>query len=51
MQSRSGNDEERTAYALAHELGHNFGLLHDSGECICSPSCVMGPVVRYIILN
>ncbi|KAI1900781.1 hypothetical protein AGOR_G00053410 [Albula goreensis] len=33
---------------LAHEMGHNLGMNHDSSSCICSAdSCIMAPALSY----
>ena len=34
------NDLEQVAATVAHELGHNLGLDHDSADCDC-PGCLM----------
>ncbi|KAJ1090994.1 hypothetical protein NDU88_004122, partial [Pleurodeles waltl] len=29
---------------VAHEMGHNLGMLHDTKQCVCSDStCIMSP--------
>ncbi|KAK6468397.1 zinc metalloproteinase-disintegrin-like EoMP06 isoform X1 [Huso huso] len=33
---------------LAHEMGHNLGMSHDSTACVCSEaSCIMAPALSY----
>ena len=45
-----------TAAILAHEMGHNFGMEHDSVDCLCAKNidCLMAPalglVVRFILM-
>ncbi|XP_028654773.1 disintegrin and metalloproteinase domain-containing protein 28 isoform X2 [Erpetoichthys calabaricus] len=35
---------------MAHEMGHNLGMSHDSSSCICQdPSCIMAPALSYNI--
>ncbi|XP_027246824.1 disintegrin and metalloproteinase domain-containing protein 26A-like [Cricetulus griseus] len=32
------------AFIIAHEMGHNLGMLHDSNQCTCGrSSCIMAP--------
>ncbi|XP_013207430.1 disintegrin and metalloproteinase domain-containing protein 26A-like [Microtus ochrogaster] len=32
------------AFIIAHEMGHNLGMLHDDSECTCGRlSCIMAP--------
>nr|QIS79141.1 metalloproteinase and disintegrin protein 6 [Crotalus horridus] len=38
----------RVAVTMAHELGHNLGIRHDTGSCSCGGySCIMSPVLSH----
>nr|Q98SP2.1 RecName: Full=Zinc metalloproteinase/disintegrin; Contains: RecName: Full=Snake venom metalloproteinase jararafibrase-2; Short=SVMP; AltName: Full=Jararafibrase II; Contains: RecName: Full=Disintegrin bothrostatin; Short=D-BTT; Flags: Precursor [Bothrops jararaca]AAK15542.1 bothrostatin precursor [Bothrops jararaca] len=38
------------AVTMAHELGHNLGIRHDTGSCSCGGySCIMAPVISHDI--
>ncbi|XP_035291398.1 zinc metalloproteinase-disintegrin-like brevilysin H2a [Anguilla anguilla] len=35
---------------LAHEMGHNLGMNHDTSSCVCTDaSCIMAPALSYNI--
>ncbi|ETE66849.1 hypothetical protein L345_07367 [Ophiophagus hannah] len=36
------------ASAMAHEMGHNLGINHDTASCNCSAGpCIMSPEISY----
>ncbi|KAK9395186.1 VENOM COMPONENT: short-snake venom metalloproteinase-mdc-6a-like [Crotalus adamanteus] len=40
------------AVTMAHELGHNLGMVHDENLCHCStPACVMCAVLRLVEIH
>ncbi|XP_070621723.1 zinc metalloproteinase-disintegrin-like NaMP [Erythrolamprus reginae] len=44
----NNNKEELIASILAHELGHNFGMDHDTDSCTCTTGpCIMKPAIGY----